>query len=38
MKKPIRHIFGAVITYCKALTVVNEENLLERLREKLSVA
>lgn len=38
MKKHIGHIFGAVITCCKALTVVNEENLLERLRVKLSVA
>jgi len=34
MKKPIGHIFGAVITCCKALTAVNEENLLERFREK----
>jgi hypothetical protein len=34
MKKPIGHIFGAVITCCKAFTVVNEENLLERFREK----
>jgi hypothetical protein len=38
MKKPIVLIFGAVITCCKALTTVNEENLLEGLREKLSVA
>lgn len=35
IKKPIVH---TVITCCKALTVVNEENLLERLREKFSVA
>lgn len=34
MKKPIGHMFGAVITCCKALTAVNEENLLERFRGK----
>jgi hypothetical protein len=38
LKKHIWHTFDAVITCCKALIVVNEENLLERLREKLSVA